>query len=154
MNKLYGMAGTAVAGAVTGWMAKALWLWAMEEDLRSCADSPSICVTFYPLAGIGLWVFLAMPVLLLVLRVFDVRPLKATVPAALALQFFTIVVLAGISRRELPGSTALTAGAMAVGPALVVLCADPARRRNGITGIGVLLVTGLALNADPGTYYL
>ncbi|WP_328927056.1 hypothetical protein OG429_22300 [Streptomyces sp. NBC_00190] len=154
MNKIYGVAASAAAGAVTGWMARALWLWAMEEDRRSCADSGSLCLTYYPLVGIGLWVFLSVPVLLLVLRVLNVRPLKATVPAALALQFFIIQVLAGLSRRELPGSTALTVGAMAAGPALVALCTDPARRRYGIGGIGVLGVTGLALTANPGTFYL
>ncbi|MGW0750015.1 hypothetical protein [Streptomyces sp. NPDC002587] len=154
MNKIYGVAAGAAAGAVTGWMARALWLWAMEEDRRTCAHSSSVCLTYYPPVGIGLWVVLAVPVLLLALRVMNVRPLKATVPAAFALQFFTIVCLAGVSRHELPASTALTVGAMMAGPALVALCADPARRRYGTGGICVLLVTGLALNANPGTYYL
>lgn len=146
MNKIYGVvAGSAVAGAVTGWMARVLWLWAIAEDERSCADSVTLCFSLYPLAGIGLWVFLAVPVLMWALWMLNVRPLKATVAASFALQWFIIVVVAGISRHELPESTALTVGAMALGPALVALAADPARRRAGLIAIGVLVTAGLSL---------
>ncbi|MCX5607392.1 hypothetical protein OHB39_07310 [Streptomyces sp. NBC_00047] len=146
MNKIYGVvAGSAVAGAATGWMARALWLWAIAQDQRSCADSVSLCFTFYPLAGIGLWVFLAVPVLMWAVWMLNVRPLKTTVAASFALQWFIIVVVAAISRHELPESTALTVGAMALGPALVALAADPARRRAGLIAIGVLVTAGLSL---------
>lgn len=146
MSKIYGvLAGSAVAGAVTGWMARVLWLWSIAEDERSCADSVTLCFSLYPLAGIGLWVFLAVPVLLLALWLLDVRPLKATVTASLALQWFIIVVLAGLSRQDLPESVALNVGVMAVGPALVALCGDPARRRVGLTTVGVLVMVGLSL---------
>ncbi|MFJ2821884.1 hypothetical protein ACIO7M_12290 [Streptomyces toxytricini] len=146
MSKIYGvLAGSAVAGAVTGWMARVLWLWSIAEDERSCADSVTLCFSLYPLAGIGLWVFLAAPVLLLALWLLDVRPLKATVTASLALQWFIIVVLAGLSRHALPESVALNVGVMAVGPPLVALCTVPARRRVGLAAVGVLVLMGLSL---------
>lgn len=146
MNKIYGvLAGSAVAGAVTGWMARVLWLWSIAEEERSCADSVALCFSLYPLAGIGLWMLLAVPVLLLALWMLDVRPLKATVAASFALQWFIIAVLIGLSRRDLPESVALTVGAMAVGPVLVALSADPARRRVGLVGTGVLVTVCLSL---------
>ncbi|MFC6131695.1 MULTISPECIES: hypothetical protein [Streptomyces] len=86
-----------------------------------------------------------MPVLLLALWMLDVRPLKATVAASFALQWFIIVVLASLSRRDLPESVALTVGAMAVGPVLVALCADPARGRAGLVCAGVLVTVCLSL---------
>ncbi|MFF4444559.1 hypothetical protein [Streptomyces sp. NPDC001502] len=146
MSKIYGvLAGSAVAGAVTGWLARALWLWAIAEDARSCEDSTSLCLTFYPLVGIGLWVLLGVPVLWLALWILDVRPLKATVPASFLLQWFIIAVLAGLSRQDLPESMALSVGVMAVGPVLVALCADPARRRAGLAAVGVLATVCLSL---------
>ncbi|MGW8781358.1 hypothetical protein ACWGNM_25340 [Streptomyces sp. NPDC055796] len=146
MSKIYGvLAGSAAAGAVTGWMARVLWLWSIAEDERSCADSVSLCLSFHPFAGIGLWVLLAVPVLLLALWLLDVRPLKAAVAASFALQWFVIAVLAGLSRQDLPESVALNVGAMAVAPALVVLCADPERRRVGLVAVGVLVASCLAL---------
>ncbi|MFD5416279.1 hypothetical protein [Streptomyces nojiriensis] len=158
MNKIYGvLAGSAVAGAVTGWMARVLWLWSIAEEERSCADSVALCFSLYPLAGIGLWMLLAVPVLLLALWMLDVRPLKATVAASFALQWFIIAVLAGLSRRDLPESVALTVGAMAVGPVLVALCADPARRRVGLVGTGVLVTVCLSLvwfSIDVSGYFL
>ncbi|GAA2625846.1 hypothetical protein GCM10010425_23070 [Streptomyces spororaveus] len=43
MNKIYGvLAGSAVAGAATGWMARVLWLWSIAEEERSCADSVTL----------------------------------------------------------------------------------------------------------------
>ncbi|MGW6870399.1 hypothetical protein [Streptomyces sp. NPDC054901] len=147
MNKIYGvMAGSALAGAVTGWLARILWLWAIAEDERSCADSVTICFTLYPLAGIGLWVVLGTAVLLLAFWMLNVSPLKRMVLAAFALQWFTIVVLAGSSRDDLPESMALTVGLMAVGPALIALCADPARRWAGRIAIGLLVASGLTLD--------
>ncbi|MEU4730393.1 hypothetical protein [Streptomyces sp. NPDC023588] len=146
MSKIYGvLAVSAVAGAVTGWLARVLWLWSIAEDERSCADSVTLCFSLYPLAGIGLWAFLAIPVLLLVLWMLDVRPLKSTAAASFALQWFIIVVLAGLSRQDLPESAALNVGVMALGPVLVVLCADPARRTAGLASIGVLVTTCLFL---------
>ncbi|KOU14208.1 hypothetical protein ADK52_36915 [Streptomyces sp. WM6372] len=146
MSKIYGvLAGSAVAGAVTGWMARVLWLWSIAEGERSCADSVALCFSLFPFAGIGLWVVLAVPVLLLALWLLDVRPLKAMVTASFALQWFIIVVLAGLSRRDLPESMALNVGAMAVGPVLVALCADPVRRRAGLVAVGVLVTVSLFL---------
>lgn len=126
-------------------MARVLWLWAIAEEERDCADSVTLCLSLYPLAGVGLWMFLGVPVLLLALWMLDVRPLKATVAASFALQWFIIVVLAGLSRGDLPESVILTVGAMAVGPVLVALCADPARRRAGLVGTGVLVTVCLSL---------
>ncbi|WP_328864063.1 hypothetical protein [Streptomyces virginiae] len=146
MNKIYGVVtGSAVAGAVTGWMARVLWLWAIAEEQRRCADSVTLCFSLYPLVGIGLWALFAVPVLLLALWMLGVRPLKATVAASFALQWFIIAVLAGLSRRDLPESVPLTVGAMAVGPALVALCVDPARRRAGLVGTGALVAVCLSL---------
>ncbi|MDX3540966.1 hypothetical protein PV721_43165 [Streptomyces sp. MB09-01] len=146
MSKIYGvLAGSAVAGAVTGWLARVLWLWSIAEDERSCEDSVSLCLTFYPLVGIGLWVILGVPMLLLTVWMLDVRPLKATVAASFALQWFIIAVLAGLSRHDLPESAALNVGVMAVGPVLVALCADPARRKAGLAAVGALVTVCLSL---------
>ncbi|MEU9420653.1 hypothetical protein [Streptomyces sp. NPDC048272] len=147
MNKIYGvMAGSVLAGAITGWMARTLWLWAITEDERNCADSVTICFTLYPLAGIALWILLGVAVLWLAFWMLNVRPLKTMVAAAFILQWFIIVVLAGSSRDDLPQSWALTVGAMAVGPALIALCADPARRWTGRIATGALVTTGLSLD--------
>ncbi|MEU8775499.1 hypothetical protein [Streptomyces sp. NPDC048606] len=146
MSKIYGvLAGSALVGAVTGWMARALWLWAVAQDERSCADSVTLCFTFYPLAGIGLWMFLSAPVLAFGLWLLGVRPVKGKVAASLALQWFLIAVLAGVSRDDLPASMALNVGVMAPAPALVVLCADPARRTVGQIAVGALVAVSLFL---------
>ncbi|MGR4884902.1 hypothetical protein ACIPUC_36580 [Streptomyces sp. LARHCF249] len=146
MSKVYGvLAGCVIGGAVTGWMARVLWLWSIVEGERSCADIATLCFSLYRLAGIGLWVFLVVPVLLLTVWLLEVRPLKATVMASLALQWFVIVVLAGLSRQDLPESTALNVGVMAVGPVLVAVCADPARRKVGLVAVGVLVTVCLSL---------
>ncbi|MER6448738.1 hypothetical protein DEJ51_34170 [Streptomyces venezuelae] len=146
MKKIYGvLAGSAAAGAVTGWMARTLWLWAIAEEERSCADSVTLCFSLYPLTGIVLWVLLGVPVLWLALWMMDVRPSKTMAVASFALQWFIVAVLAGLSRHDLPESSALTVGAMAVGPPLVVLCADPARRRSALIALGLLVTTSLAL---------
>ncbi|MFJ7159812.1 hypothetical protein ACIQUQ_33350 [Streptomyces sp. NPDC101118] len=140
MIKFYGvLAGSAIAGAVTGWTARALWLWAMAEEQRDCADAVSLCLSLYPFAGMGLWIVLGVPMLLLALWALRVRPLKAAAMGAFALQWFLIAVLAGMSRQELPASAALTIGVLAAGPVLVVLCTDPARRRAGLTAVAILV---------------
>ncbi|MFC9296435.1 hypothetical protein ACFTWH_12340 [Streptomyces sp. NPDC057011] len=151
MNKIYGVVGSAVAGAGTGWVAMALWHWGMVEDARSCADSVTICFTLYPLAALALWAVLAVPVLWLVLRVLNVRPLKATVPAAFLLQAWTLQILP-LAGRDIPQPSALTLGATALGPALVAVCAVPAWRRAGLITTGLLLAGTLVLMGNPETF--
>ncbi|MGW6832179.1 hypothetical protein ACWGCI_01990 [Streptomyces sp. NPDC054949] len=87
-----------------------------------------------------------MAVLLPAFWMLGVRPLKTTVAAAFVLQWFIVVVLAGSSRDDLPQSWALTVGAMAVGPMLIALCADPARRWTGRIATGALVAMGLSLD--------
>ncbi|MFG2879361.1 hypothetical protein ACGFYU_30885 [Streptomyces sp. NPDC048337] len=152
MNKIYGVVGSAVAGAGTGWLAMVLWQWGFDEDARSCADSVSFCVTPYPLVAIGLWVVLAVPVLWLALRVLNVRPLKATVPAAFVLQAWTLQVLPLLGGRDVPQPSVLTIGCTALSPALVAFCAHPARRRAGLIGGGVLLAASVAFVYQSGAF--
>lgn len=67
MNKIYPVAGAACTGVFTGWPATGLWQWAIQADTQSCADSVSLCLTPYPLAGLGSWLILSPLTFFLVL---------------------------------------------------------------------------------------
>ncbi|MEU9162569.1 hypothetical protein AB0D29_20130 [Streptomyces sp. NPDC048424] len=143
MNKAYGVAGAALTGAVTGWLALGLWQWADAEDKRSCADSTSVCLTYYPLTGILAWVALAAVILAVALPLMGVRPRKTAAAASLALQLYALAIIGPFAPRDAPETNAPNLIALALGPALVAVCAVPAWRRAGLIAIGVLLVAGM-----------
>ncbi|MFD9371670.1 hypothetical protein ACFWA6_28800 [Streptomyces sp. NPDC060020] len=145
MNKdACGVLGSALTGALTGWLALALWQWADAEDTRSCADSTSVCLTYYPLTGTLTWAVLAAVVLAIALPLVGVRPRKTAAAAALALQMYALAVIGPFAPRDAPDTNAPNLIALALGPALVGVCAVPAWRRAGLIAIGVLVVAGMA----------
>ncbi|WP_030706897.1 hypothetical protein [Streptomyces sp. NRRL F-2580] len=153
MNKAYGVAGAALTGGLTGWLALALWQWADAEDKRSCADSTSVCLTYYPLTGILSWVVLAAVVFAVALPLVGVRPRKAAAAASLALQTCALAVIGPFAPHDAPDTNAPNLIALALGPALVGVCAVPAWRRAGLVAIGVLVVAGLiAVGVDKDMF--
>ncbi|MEU9084677.1 hypothetical protein [Streptomyces sp. NPDC048357] len=153
MNKAYGVAGAALTGALTGWLALGLWQWADAEDKRTCADSTSVCLTYYPLTGILTWVVLAAVVFAVALPLVGVRPRKKAAAASLALQMYALAIIGPFAPRDVPDTNAPNLIALALGPALVGACAVPAWRRAGLVAIGVLVAAGLvAVGIDNGMF--
>ncbi|MER6313577.1 hypothetical protein ABT237_07380 [Streptomyces sp. NPDC001581] len=139
MNKAYGVLGSALTGALTGWLALGLWQWADAEDKRSCADSTSVCLTHYPLTGVLSWAVLAVIVFAIALPLLGVRPRKAVTTAAFGLQAYAIAIIGPLAPRDVPDTNAVNLIALALGPALVAVCTVPAWRRAGLIAIGVLV---------------
>ncbi|MFF8260220.1 hypothetical protein [Streptomyces virginiae] len=140
MNKAFGVLGSALAGALTGWLALALWQWADAEEKRTCADSQSVCITFHPLIGILTWVALAAVVLAVVLPLLGVRPRKSVTAAALALQAYALAIIGPLAPHDVPDTDAPNLITLALGPALVAVCSVPAWRRAGLITVAVLVV--------------
>ncbi|MFB6861073.1 hypothetical protein ACFCZQ_33025 [Streptomyces virginiae] len=140
MNKAYGVLGSALTGALTGWLALALWQWADAEDKRTCEDSTSVCLTPYPLIGIGLWVVLAVVVLAVALPLLGVRPRGTVTVAAFSLQAYAIAILGPLAPHDVPATDAPNLITLALGPALVAVCTVPGWRRAGFIATAVLVV--------------
>ncbi|MCX4545833.1 hypothetical protein [Streptomyces sp. NBC_01565] len=152
MNKAYGVLGSALTGAATGYLAMRIWQAADAADTRSCADNPSLCLTFYPLAGVLSWTVLAVLVFVVALRLLGVRPRGATVPACFALQAYGLALLGPLGT-GVPRPSVLTLAAMALGPALVAVCTEPRWRRGGGVAIGVCVVAaGVAYGFADGPF--
>ncbi|MEC4571663.1 hypothetical protein [Streptomyces virginiae] len=140
MDKTYRAVGALVVGAFTGWLALGLWEWADGEQKRSCANDTAVCVTPYPLIGIGLWVVLAVLVLAVALPLLGVRPRKTVTVAAFSLQAYAIAILGSLAPRDVPATDAPNLIALALGPALVAVCTVPGWRRAGFVAAAVLVV--------------
>ncbi|MFE9929954.1 hypothetical protein [Streptomyces sp. NPDC005533] len=143
MKKAYGVLGSASTGALTGWLALALWQWASAESIRSCAGGNQICFPHYPVTGFLMWAVLAAVVFAVALPLVGVRPRKAAAAASLALQTYALAIIGPLAPHDAPATDAPNLVGLALGPALVAVCAVPAWRRAGLVAIGVLVVAGL-----------
>ncbi|MET9569682.1 hypothetical protein ABZY34_11175 [Streptomyces virginiae] len=140
MHKTYRVLGALLVGAFTGWLALGLWQWADGEQKRSCADDKTVCITLYPLIGVGLWAVLAVLVLAVALPLLGVRPRGTVTVAAFALQAYAIAIIGPLAPRDVPDATAPNMIALALGPALVAVCTVPQWRRAGLITTAVLVV--------------
>ncbi|MFZ3494143.1 hypothetical protein ACODT5_13115 [Streptomyces sp. 5.8] len=132
-------------------MGLALWQWADTADARACEESTSICFTAYPFIGIGVWAFLAVLTFAITLGLLGVRPLKATVPACLALQMYAFALLPFLGH-DVPQPSVVTLSALAFVPALVAVCTVPAWRSAGLVATGVLMLASFVVVGLPGDF--
>ncbi|MCX5410155.1 hypothetical protein OHA37_00010 [Streptomyces sp. NBC_00335] len=151
MSKGYSVLGSALTGAVTGWMGLALWQWADAADARACEESTSICFTAFPFIGIGLWAFLAVLMFAVALGLLGVRPLKVTVPACVALQMYALLLLPFLGD-DVPQPSAATLTVLALVAVLVAVCTVPAWRRAGLVATGVLMLASFVVVGPPGDF--
>ncbi|MFE1555571.1 hypothetical protein ACFW6V_11315 [Streptomyces sp. NPDC058734] len=137
MDKIYSVVGGTLSGLFTGYLAMGLWWWGATEDGR-CESGPTICLPVYQFTAFVAWFAAAVVFFVIALRLLDVRPRTATVPACLALQMYALALLAPLSPHDYPEPSLLTLSALAAGPGLVALCTFPDRRRRGLAATGAL----------------
>ncbi|WP_405979627.1 hypothetical protein [Streptomyces sp. NBC_00158] len=138
MDKIYSVAGSTLAGLFTGYLAMGLWWWGATEDGR-CESGPAICLPVYQFFCFVSWFAVTAVFFVIALRLLDVRPRTATVPACLALQMYALTLLAPLSPHQYPEPSLLALCALAAGPGLVALCTFPDWRRRGLAATGVLV---------------
>ncbi|AZM90164.1 hypothetical protein [Streptomyces sp. W1SF4] len=138
MDKIYSVVGSTLAGLFTGYLAMGLWWWGATEDGR-CESGPTICLPVFQFIAFASWLAVTAVFYVVALRLLDVRPRVATVPACLALQMYALALLAPLSVREYPEPSLLSFAALAAGPGLVALCAFPEWRRRGLAATAVLM---------------
>ncbi|EFL16431.1 hypothetical protein [Streptomyces sp. C] len=138
MDKIYSVVGGTLSGLFTGYLAMGLWWWGATEDAR-CETGTTICLPVYQFIAFVSWFAVAVVFFVIALRLLDVRPRTATLPACLALQMYALTLLAPLSAHGYPEPSLLTFSALAAGPALVALCTFPDWRRRGLAATGVLV---------------